>query len=104
MMAEEWQTGVVELRRAGPSLQDLGIARAVSLYFRSISNFTRFHRQRNDAAVLHSELALAREFLALCRADSRIGFEASLQYLFLPLDIREKIAACRYILRMLRTR
>jgi hypothetical protein len=48
--------------------------------------------------LLRKEIRLATEFLDITRADARFGYEPSIQYFFLPLDIREKIAACRYYL------
>jgi hypothetical protein len=101
-MAADWQRALEGLPRA--VAPDLRISRAVSLCFESISNFIRFHSRRDQAAaadlrrLLESEIRLATEFLDICRADSRVGFEASLQYFYLPLDIREKIVACRWML------
>ena len=34
----------------------------------------------------------------MTKADSRIGFEASNQYYYLPLDLVEKVINCDYIL------
>lgn len=48
---------------------------------------------------IESELRIAEEFLLLCEADPRIGFEPSLQYFYLPLDVREKILWCRAVLK-----
>ena len=45
-----------------------------------------------------SEMALARELFTLARRDSRIGFEASNHYFYLPLDLVEKVINCRWIL------
>jgi len=110
-MAAQWQSGLSDLEEAvrqlpsakrREALRDLNISRAVMLYFRSISNHVTFHSHRDDVdrlpALLRDEIGLAGEFLAICRADARVGFESSLQYFYLPLDIREKIAACRWML------
>jgi hypothetical protein len=43
-------------------------------------------------------MALARELFTLSRLDSRIGFEASNQYCYLPLDLVEKVVNCQWIL------
>jgi hypothetical protein len=104
-MAADWQRASSDLP---PSpARDYAVCRAVGLYFESIANFLRFHARCSSAppaelrALLASEIRLATEFLDLCRADSRFGFEASLQYFYLPLDIQEKIAACRWMLEKL---
>ena len=39
-----------------------------------------------------------RQLYALTRADSRIGFEPSCQYFYLPLDLVEKAINCRWLL------
>jgi hypothetical protein len=41
---------------------------------------------------------LARQLYALVREDSRIGFEPSCQYFYLPLDLVEKVVNCRWLL------
>ena len=48
--------------------------------------------------ILLGEIRSARELLNVCRDDSRIGFEASNQYYYLPGDLAEKILNCRYLL------
>jgi hypothetical protein len=48
---------------------------------------------------LESEIVLARELFTLTREDSRIGFEPSCQYFYLPLDLVEKVINCRWLLR-----
>jgi hypothetical protein len=47
---------------------------------------------------LESEIVLARQLYALVREDSRIGFEPSCQYFYLPLDLVEKVVNCRWLL------
>ena len=47
---------------------------------------------------LESEIVLARQLLALVREDSRIGFEPSCQYFYVPLDLVEKVVNCRWLL------
>ncbi len=46
---------------------------------------------------LESEIALARELFSLVQQDSRIGFEPSCQYFYLPLDLVEKVIDCRWL-------
>jgi hypothetical protein len=45
------------------------------------------------------ELQLARRLYSLSKNDSRIGFEASNQYHYLPLDLVEKVVNCQYVLK-----
>ena len=47
---------------------------------------------------LESEIVLARQLFTLAREDSRIGFEPSCQYFYLPLDLVEKVVNCRWLL------
>ncbi|MCA9419057.1 MAG: hypothetical protein KC917_22475, partial [Candidatus Omnitrophica bacterium] len=47
---------------------------------------------------LESEMELARELYNLSKEDSRIGFEPSCHYFYLPLDLVEKVINCRWIL------
>ena len=59
-------------------------------------------RQRLRAEIkqlLESEIDLARQLYTLVREDSRIGFEPSCQYFYLPLDLVEKVVACRWLQR-----
>jgi hypothetical protein len=44
------------------------------------------------------EITLARRLYQLAKEDSRIGFEASNQYHYLPLDLVEKVVNCEYVL------
>jgi hypothetical protein len=45
------------------------------------------------------EIRLARRLYQLAKEDSRIGFEASNQYHYLPLDLVEKVVNCEYVLK-----
>jgi hypothetical protein len=92
------------------------VARAVGLHFESVANQIQFVLARNallsgklgtperDAKVhLINEIAAdeignARRLFTLAREDSRIGFEASNHYYYLPLDLVEKVINCEYIL------
>ncbi|HRK33114.1 MAG TPA: hypothetical protein PLJ47_00865, partial [Candidatus Hydrogenedentes bacterium] len=48
--------------------------------------------------LIEAEIALARELYDLTLEDSRIGFEPSCQYFYLPLDVVEKVVNCRWLL------
>ncbi|HOX55353.1 MAG TPA: hypothetical protein P5205_01570 [Candidatus Paceibacterota bacterium] len=122
-----WQPGIAELRlaveKSSPCRRreieaDLRLAQAAAIHFQSVANQARFilardalarapatippetrHRLRAEVArCLESEISLARQLFTLTRQDSRIGFEPSCQYFYLPLDLVEKVIACRWLL------
>ena len=45
--------------------------------------------------LLAAEIAAALELLELQKRDSRLGFEASNQYYYVPMDLAEKVLNCR---------
>lgn len=93
--------------------QEIRITRACAIHFQSVANQAAFIVARNalaaaegDArsphidklkALLDSEIALARELFALQCQDSRLGFEASNHYFYVPNDLVEKVINCRYL-------
>lgn len=127
-MAAGWAEGVRELGEAvrhcpaelRPDAEaDLRLARAAGINFLSVANQARFVMARDALAAraggvpaasrlrdeisrsLRSEIALARELLSLVQRDSRIGFEPSCQYFYLPQDLAEKVVCCRWVLERL---
>jgi hypothetical protein len=106
-----------DLRRAVEA--DLRYAKAAAITFQSVTNQARFviardalakspntlspdERRRLRAEIKHgldSEIDLARQLFALVQEDSRIGFEPSCQYFYLPLDLVEKVVNCRWLLK-----
>ncbi len=125
-IARGWDEGLAALRNAqdraaAPAQQanlrtDGGLAEAAGLHFRSVAGQIRFIQARNallsgslkgtersariDAArrALEDEIRTAERLFVLTRQDSRIGFEASNHYYYLPLDLVEKVVNCRHIL------
>ena len=65
---------------------------------RSLSSDERAQLQLQIRQLLESEIGLAKELFTLTRDDSRIGFEPSCQYFYLPLDLVEKVVNCRWLL------
>jgi hypothetical protein len=124
-MAAGWGDGLSIFRNAvgkvsTPSQQvdlqdDLGVAEAAYLHFRSVANQIRFVMARNALLsdslkgaereaqietvkrIAADEIRNARRLFTLARQDPRIGFEASNHYYYLPLDLVEKVVNCRYI-------
>jgi hypothetical protein len=101
-----------EHRRAALREADLG--RAVAVCYRSVANQARFVMGRDRLGtvagaeregvldelerVIRSELGLAKALHALQVRDSRVGFEASNHYFYLPVDLAEKVLNCRWLL------
>lgn len=125
-VASGWQAGIAELQAAvdltPPDLRvpvqaDLRLARAAGITFQSVANQARFVMVRDALAdssnalspeqreqkrdelkrILESEINLARDMFTLVCQDSRIGFEPSCQYFYLPLDLVEKVINCRWL-------
>jgi len=117
-MAAQWRIGVERLDEAlndvpadkkKEAAKDVVISRAVYLYFKSLSNQTRFLIYRGQykkkpqllnkmGELVAEEIELAEQFHKIACSDSRVGYEPAMQYFYRPQDIRERIAACRYML------
>jgi hypothetical protein len=120
-VADGWAEGLAELKaaqRAVPDSQraaaaaDLRVAEAAQLHFASVANQCRFVLARDAlladnspakggrqeiSALLDDEAALARRMFDLASADSRLGYEASNHYFYVPLDLVEKVVNCQYL-------
>ncbi len=126
-ISEGWRPGIVELQaavekspraRRKEAQADLRLALAAAINFQSVANQARFILARDALAksgnalspeehqrlrverkrYLESEIVLARQLFTLTREDSRIGFEPTCQYFYLPLDLVEKVVNCRWLL------
>jgi hypothetical protein len=88
------------------------VAEAAAIHFESVANQARFILERQAlaeaktpgdidrvktilATLLDREIDLARRLHALQTRDSRIGFEASNHYFYIPMDLAEKALNCR---------
>ena len=127
-MAMVWATGLSHFEQAveatcgdtrATAEADLGLARVVYLHFASVGNQIRFVLARdalrlpdlssNDRQGLHDqlhklldhEITLARELFILAQKDSRIGFEASNHYFYVPNDLVEKVINCDFLKQIL---
>ena len=84
--------------------RELDMFRAEQMHFASCADQVRFvlARDRGDDAAMRrvaaDELARAKEFWRLVRADSRFGYESSNHYFFTPIDVLEKVLSCRAVL------
>lgn len=122
-VAEGWRDGLGWFEQAvgaanpenrDTALADMRIAKAAYLHFASVANQSRFiigrdqllaedlpavqraHLQTEIRTVLDSEIGLAKELFEITQQDSRVGFEASNQYYYLPLDLVEKVINCEH--------
>ncbi len=97
------------------ALQELSVGEAAAIHFRSTANQARFvvaRRRLKEAKspasvqsacaelerLLRAEMGLARRLHAIQSRDSRIGFEASNQYYYVPVDLAEKVINCQDLL------
>ena len=100
-----WKTVIkkCDQRSRKQSELEYGIIRTVSLHMASCADQSRFvqARDRGDIAemkaIAYRELARARELLPLVERDSRLGYECSCHYFYMPQDVREKILNCRFV-------
>lgn len=126
-MAEGWRHGLEALQaavdqtppeRRNEAQADLRLAQAAAIHFQSVANQAYFVHARDTLADpsnsrtpeerqrlrtemkswLTSEIVLAKQLYTLVQEDSRIGFEPSCQYFYLPLDLVEKVVNCRWLL------
>jgi hypothetical protein len=117
-VAAGFEAGVERLTACAKSralLGELNVAEAAAIHFKSAANQARFVRDRNQLArtkdraeamslltalevTLRDELKLARRLFDIQSRDSRIGFEASNQYYYVPIDLMEKVVNCRDLL------
>ncbi len=92
------------------------VAEAAAVHFRSAATQAQYIMARNALAdvnmpeaskagclnaiekSLRAEIALARRLYDIQSHDSRIGFESSNQYYYVPLDLAEKVLNCRDLL------
>jgi hypothetical protein len=96
----EWQKARAE--------EDLAVAEACALHFRSVANQVEFYLLRDGAgqagdrermrALAAQELELARRLYGLSRRHSVLAYEASNHYYYRPLDLAEKVLSCQHLL------
>lgn len=126
-----WPDGIAAMERAlnatndpgarSRAESDLRMARAAGLHLSSTANQVDFIIARqtllgstattSDKAkarkrmldLIEKEIQAAKELLTLTAQDSRIGYEASNHYYYLPTDLLEKIVSCEWENRELQT-
>jgi hypothetical protein len=107
--------GKLNAAQKAAALKELNVGEAAAIHFRSVANQALFilarrrlagAKSQDDAQsacaelerLLRAEMGLARRLHALQSRDSRIGFEASNQYYYVPLDLAEKVINCQDLL------
>jgi hypothetical protein len=97
------------------ALKELNVGEAAAIHFCSVANQARFvveRRRLKDAKssadaqsacaelerLLRAEMGLAQRLHAIQSRDSRIGFEATNQYYYVPADLAEKVVNCHDLL------
>jgi len=107
-VATGFEVAIAKLRSAVPEppsalADEILFAEAAAIHFASVANQSRavVARDAGDTAVLRrlcdAEAVLAVRLHALQSRDSRIGFEASNQYYYTPLDLVEKVINCQWL-------
>jgi hypothetical protein len=107
-------TGIIGVERKR-FRAELSVTKAAELHFRSVVNQARFVIARSalgkatDALaateqiailqrLLEDEIELAKELHRVHSLDSRVGFEATNHYYYVPVDLVEKVINCRDLL------
>lgn len=123
MLSQRWQSGLALLSaavadappdRQPAAWRELALAQAALLHFESVAAQSTYINARNQLAKtpgenatvllqlmqrqLNDETRRAIDLYHLQRADSRIGYEASNHYYYLPQDLQEKVLNCRWLL------
>jgi len=123
-LSQGWEAGLQAMQRVVDRADaqhqvvaesDLGVARAARLHFASVADQARFVMAREALAagdaqgnartqqreqlrrILASEIDAAVKLYEIVKADSRIGYEASNHYFYVPLDLVEKVVNCEYL-------
>lgn len=84
--------------------RELDMFRAEQMHFASCRDQAKFVIARDAGDVKEMrriakvELDRAKEYWRIVRADSRIGYESSNHYFFVPRDVLEKVLSCRAII------
>ncbi|MBR4171369.1 MAG: hypothetical protein IKR48_06925 [Kiritimatiellae bacterium] len=98
--------------------RELRLFQAEQLHFLSSANQSRFILTRDAylkaageekaklarelVACIRTERESARKLLPICQQDSRVGYECSNHYFYIPQDLREKILLCSWMLEQIK--
>ena len=123
-IAEGWKEGLNHFEKLlqnvseeykATAQSDYGVAKAAYLHFYSVANQCNFVIARDNylaekgkpsvediQRILDREIQAAVQLFELVQKDSRIGFEASNQYYYVPQDLMEKVINAEYLKNLLR--
>ncbi len=124
-LTQEWRKGL-EIMRSLPAklkgkfqetaVEDLGVCEAIYHHYLSVAQQSRFIILRDQLlnnslpqaqkdklqseikALAETEIQSAHRLFELAWKDSRLGFEASNHYFYVPLDCIEKVLSCKFVL------
>jgi hypothetical protein len=117
-VAEGFREGAAAIRELGNANRDIvmeaNVAEAAAIHFQSVANQSRFVQLRNQynasgddserqelaarlADILDQETALASTLYTIQRNDSRIGYEATNHYFYIPEYLLEKAVNCAHL-------
>lgn len=83
--------------------KELSIQEACAVHFQAVATQTEYVHARDSGSICqvydaaHEEQQLARWLYQLQARDSRIGFEATNQYFYVPMDLLESVVNCAFI-------
>lgn len=85
---------------------EIGVMQTIAIHYQSVANQSEFINLRDQGSphhtdrlreILHDESALALRMAQLQCADSRLGYEASNHYFYVPMDLYEKALNCQHL-------
>ena len=112
-MWDRWAEGLADFQRVVTLAQgarrrtaelDYGVARILDYTFRSFANALDFYQARDQGDAEEMRRIAARELEATIQAyhcvlaDSRLGWEAQLQYYYQPSDVLERLLSLEAVL------
>lgn len=124
ILSAGWKKGLADFKKAVNYIspgkhsnyqEDLNLAQAAYCHFASVANQAHFIIDRDSLlmnnisgqsrqvlekevnTILDNEISLARDLYKITCRDSRVGFEASNQYYYVPQDLMEKVINCEFI-------
>lgn len=127
-LATGWNKGLEHFAKAvklsaskykSTSTRDYNLAQAAYIHFASVANQALFIKHRDSLldkdvsvadkqqlkqkikALLTSEIELSIKLYEITSLDSRVGFEASNQYFYVPQDLMEKVINCEFVMKQL---
>lgn len=127
-LATEWKKGLEHFSEAlklsppkykSTATRDFNLAQAAYIHFASVANQASFIKNRDSLldksvseaerqrlkqkikTLLISEIELSTKLYEISTLDSRVGFEASNQYFYVPQDLMEKVINCEFVMKEL---